>query len=251
MEDDIWGGRPWDSDPSITPSMGLGTSFLGCVTLRTDVSISIGHQFNISKLEESSPLRKFLVSHFHSGPLGFPSFAAFQDRFFWLIESPSLSRQDLSACRPLGRAASHSSQSQYKFRRITPRPLLNSSGQGITLHRSKSHISISPVISQPARKLSQLYRPSPYVLTKLIALPFKVDSLSLSDKRICHHHHYQLIPSATMPQCTHDYKSIKSPNNILLWHCSICHSGPHWFIQQCSICKKKTCSVHAQKDVQS
>ena len=171
--------------------------------------------------------------------------------FFWLIESPSLSGQDLSACRPLGRAASHSSQSQYKFRRITPRPLLNSSGQGITLHRSKSHISISPVISQPARKLSQLYRPSPYVLTKLIALPFKVVSLSLSDKRICHHHHYQLIPSATMPQCTHDYKSIKSPNNILLWHCSICHSGPHWFIQQCSICKKKTCSVHAQKDVQS
>lgn len=86
---------------------------------------------------------------------------------------------DLSACRPLGRAASHSSQSQYKFRRITPRPLLNSSGQAITLHRSKSHISISPVISQPARKLSQLYRPSPYVPTKLIALPFKVDSLSL------------------------------------------------------------------------
>lgn len=84
MKDDIWSGRPWDPDPSITPSMGLDTNFLGCVTLRTDVSISIGHQFNISKFEESSPPRKFLVSHFlflHSGPLGFPSFAAFQDGF--------------------------------------------------------------------------------------------------------------------------------------------------------------------------
>lgn len=70
--------------PTPQYSMGLGTSFLGCVTLRTDVSISIGHQFNISKFEESLPLRNFLISHFlfvHSGPLGFPSFAAFQDEF--------------------------------------------------------------------------------------------------------------------------------------------------------------------------
>ena len=49
--------------------------------------------------------------------------------------------------------------------------------------------------------------------------------------------------------CTqgHSFTMIKSNTNLLVWHCSKCHSGPHWFIFECSNCKLKTCRPCSSK----
>ena len=44
-----------------------------------------------------------------------------------------------------------------------------------------------------------------------------------------------------MANCQHSFKEIQSPNSILSWTCSACHSGPHWWIWECIYCKVKRC----------
>ncbi|KAF1345272.1 hypothetical protein BDV97DRAFT_44721 [Delphinella strobiligena] len=41
--------------------------------------------------------------------------------------------------------------------------------------------------------------------------------------------------------CEHRFKSIKSDTTIIMWNCSLCHSGPHWVIFECTKCKVKRC----------
>ncbi|KAI9753817.1 MAG: hypothetical protein M1815_005971, partial [Lichina confinis] len=41
--------------------------------------------------------------------------------------------------------------------------------------------------------------------------------------------------------CQHSFTMIKSDTTLILWHCGMCHSGPHWFIFECTYCKLKTC----------
>ncbi|KAF2652064.1 hypothetical protein K491DRAFT_605687 [Lophiostoma macrostomum CBS 122681] len=43
------------------------------------------------------------------------------------------------------------------------------------------------------------------------------------------------------PQCNHTYQRIKSDSNLILWRCSACHSGPHWWIYQCTQCRTVRC----------
>jgi hypothetical protein len=47
--------------------------------------------------------------------------------------------------------------------------------------------------------------------------------------------------------CTHSFKVIKSDTTLILWNCTMCHSGPHWYIYECSNCKLKTCRPCAAK----
>ena len=42
-------------------------------------------------------------------------------------------------------------------------------------------------------------------------------------------------------QCSHNFRTIKSHSTTDLWHCSVCHSGPHWLIYDCQHCNMKTC----------
>ena len=46
---------------------------------------------------------------------------------------------------------------------------------------------------------------------------------------------------AVSGSCEHSFKMIKSDTTLILWHCNICHSGPHWYIFECQHCKLKTC----------
>ena len=47
--------------------------------------------------------------------------------------------------------------------------------------------------------------------------------------------------------CEHHWMSIKAPNETLLWSCQRCHSGPHWFIQECQTCKSRYCGRCSMK----
>ncbi|KXL46731.1 hypothetical protein M433DRAFT_65301 [Acidomyces richmondensis BFW] len=42
-------------------------------------------------------------------------------------------------------------------------------------------------------------------------------------------------------KCDHAFKMIKSDTSLILWNCNMCHSGPHWYILECSKCKLKLC----------
>ncbi|CAD0110429.1 unnamed protein product [Aureobasidium uvarum] len=37
--------------------------------------------------------------------------------------------------------------------------------------------------------------------------------------------------------CEHRFRVIKSDTTLIIWNCSLCHSGPHWFIYECTKCK--------------
>lgn len=41
--------------------------------------------------------------------------------------------------------------------------------------------------------------------------------------------------------CDHRFRIIKSDNTMMLWDCSRCHRGPHWFMYECVNCKYKVC----------
>ncbi|KAF8847961.1 hypothetical protein BDZ45DRAFT_665156 [Acephala macrosclerotiorum] len=41
--------------------------------------------------------------------------------------------------------------------------------------------------------------------------------------------------------CNHSFNMLKSESTLIQWACSMCHSGPHWFIFECRYCKLKTC----------
>ncbi|KAF1811666.1 hypothetical protein P152DRAFT_398824 [Eremomyces bilateralis CBS 781.70] len=41
--------------------------------------------------------------------------------------------------------------------------------------------------------------------------------------------------------CSHEFVMIKSDTTIVLWNCNLCHSGPHWYIWECTKCKFKAC----------
>ena len=47
--------------------------------------------------------------------------------------------------------------------------------------------------------------------------------------------------------CEHRWMSIKAPTDLLQWSCQRCHSGPHWFIQECQICESRYCGRCTQK----
>ncbi|KAF2122376.1 hypothetical protein BDV96DRAFT_482444 [Lophiotrema nucula] len=47
--------------------------------------------------------------------------------------------------------------------------------------------------------------------------------------------------------CQHNFKMIKSDTTLIQWNCNMCHSGPHWYIYECSNCKLKTCRPCAAK----
>jgi len=48
-------------------------------------------------------------------------------------------------------------------------------------------------------------------------------------------------------KCEHGFKVIKSDTTLILWNCNMCHSGPHWFIHECSKCKLKACKPCSEK----
>lgn len=41
--------------------------------------------------------------------------------------------------------------------------------------------------------------------------------------------------------CNHSFNLLKSESTLIQWVCSMCHSGPHWYIFECKYCKLKTC----------
>jgi len=41
--------------------------------------------------------------------------------------------------------------------------------------------------------------------------------------------------------CHHSFNLLKSESTLIQWVCSMCHSGPHWYIFECKYCKLKTC----------
>ncbi|KAF2837246.1 hypothetical protein M501DRAFT_995806 [Patellaria atrata CBS 101060] len=47
--------------------------------------------------------------------------------------------------------------------------------------------------------------------------------------------------------CTHRFKYIKSDTNLIMWSCNLCHSGPHWTIWECELCRLKTCTPCCNK----
>jgi hypothetical protein len=49
------------------------------------------------------------------------------------------------------------------------------------------------------------------------------------------------INKRRITRCKHSFKMIKSDTNLILWNCDQCHSGPHWYIYECSNCTIKTC----------
>lgn len=44
-----------------------------------------------------------------------------------------------------------------------------------------------------------------------------------------------------MARCVHSFSIIKSDTNLMIWTCSLCHVGPHWYIYECAYCKLKVC----------
>ena len=42
-------------------------------------------------------------------------------------------------------------------------------------------------------------------------------------------------------RCVHYWLTIKTPSDLLRWHCQKCHQGPHWVIQECQNCKARYC----------
>lgn len=54
----------------------------------------------------------------------------------------------------------------------------------------------------------------------------------------------QILPLPTMAvpnYCHHSFNLLKSESTLIQWVCSMCHSGPHWYIFECKYCKLKTC----------
>ena len=45
----------------------------------------------------------------------------------------------------------------------------------------------------------------------------------------------------------HEWELIKSLNRVLSWNCGYCHSGPHWFVQECIHCRLKACHMCSRK----
>ncbi|CZR65284.1 related to protein glass [Phialocephala subalpina] len=41
--------------------------------------------------------------------------------------------------------------------------------------------------------------------------------------------------------CNHSFVMLKSESTLIQWACSMCYSGPHWFIFECRYCKLRTC----------
>ena len=61
-------------------------------------------------------------------------------------------------------------------------------------------------------------------------------------------HHYSRKSVAMNPNnCNHHWSSIKATSDLLQWSCQRCHSGPHWFIQQCQNCEARYCGRCTQK----
>jgi hypothetical protein len=60
--------------------------------------------------------------------------------------------------------------------------------------------------------------------------------VSASQPRSC------LSPKMALPgYCNHSFNLLKSESTLIQWVCSMCHSGPHWYIFECKYCKLKTC----------
>jgi len=41
--------------------------------------------------------------------------------------------------------------------------------------------------------------------------------------------------------CEHFFKVLKSDTHLIVWNCDMCHSGPHWWIHECTNCQQKAC----------
>ncbi len=50
-----------------------------------------------------------------------------------------------------------------------------------------------------------------------------------------------IITMAIPGYCNHSFNMLKSESTLIQWVCSMCHSGPHWYIYECKYCKLKTC----------
>ena len=61
----------------------------------------------------------------------------------------------------------------------------------------------------------------------------------LSVPPIIHMQEPQEIPE--LAKRKHEFKMLKSESMLVLWNCSLCQSGPHWYIYECSICLTKVC----------
>lgn len=49
-------------------------------------------------------------------------------------------------------------------------------------------------------------------------------------------------------RCPHSFEIIRFDTTLILWNCVICHSGPHWWIYECTKCKFKTCRACKDRD---
>jgi len=47
--------------------------------------------------------------------------------------------------------------------------------------------------------------------------------------------------------CRHEWKDLRSTTQILVFHCSMCNSGPHWMIWVCKNCGIKRCQTCKRK----
>ncbi|OAG06641.1 uncharacterized protein CC84DRAFT_1257937 [Paraphaeosphaeria sporulosa] len=53
--------------------------------------------------------------------------------------------------------------------------------------------------------------------------------------------HRTPLPTTAPETCKHTWNVIKSDTEILVWHCSSCHAGPHLYIYECDGCKAHLC----------
>lgn len=48
-------------------------------------------------------------------------------------------------------------------------------------------------------------------------------------------------PDTPCQGCNHRFGLLKSNTILIYWNCQLCHSGPHMFIYQCFLCRRKVC----------
>ncbi|KAH8653951.1 hypothetical protein BGZ60DRAFT_419039 [Tricladium varicosporioides] len=58
-------------------------------------------------------------------------------------------------------------------------------------------------------------------------------------------------PQAVVPgHCNHSFNLLKSESTLIQWTCSMCYSGPHWYIFECKYCRLKACRPCTNKSLE-
>lgn len=83
------------------------------------------------------------------------------------------------------------------------------------------------------------FKKSPIFLPSIYSIHTPPEFIKMPSK--CGHE--WAFPTPDMPSqgCDHRFGLLKSNTILIFWNCQMCHSGPHMFIYQCLLCRRKVC----------